>query len=356
MVVTQYIKGAMLVCIIALSAGIQAQEATEATDSAEAPPPDVIMLKNGSKIVGTISSARDGLVVVETDFAGTLSIDAETVESIESQGSLVVQLADGTIIRDQPMTVADSQFLIITETGEERAYPATDIALVNPEPWELGDGYKAFGLINFAWALERGNTVTDELDYKLEAYWRSLEDRYTILFNGEVDEANGLKSADNSRIEGKYDYFLGDNNYWGGRIAAETDEFQDLDLRALIGPYYGRQFYEEPILTLAGDLGLSYVTEDFITAEDQEYTGANWEARFSSNYLGGDSNLYINHTGLWNLKDTDDIILNTTFGLAFPLLGNLQAAAEILLEYDSGAVEGIEELDETYRLSIGYTW
>jgi Protein of unknown function, DUF481 len=356
MVGIQYIKGAMLTCIIALSTGIQAQEATETTGSADAPAQDVILLTNGSKILGTVTSARDGVVIVETDFAGTLSIDAESVQSMHTQGSLVVQLDDGTIIRDQPITVEDSEFLIITESGEQKSYQATDIALVNPEPWELGDGYKAFGLVNFAWALERGNSDTDELDYKLEAYWRSLEDRYTLLTSGELDKANGIKSADNASIVGKYDYFLQHDNYWGARVGAERDEFQDLDLRAFIGPYYGRQFYEAPILTLAGDLGLSYVTEDFITAEDQEYTGANWDVRFSSNYLGGDSSLYINHTGLWNLKDTSDLILNTTFGLSFPLLGNLQAAAEILLEYDSGAVEGVEELDETYRLSIGYTW
>jgi hypothetical protein len=60
--------------------------------------------------------------------------------------------------------------------------------------------------------------------------------------------------------------------------------------------------------------------------------------------------------GLWNLKDTEDLILNTTFGLSFPLLGSLEAAAEILLEYDSGAVEDVEELDQTYKLRIGYSW
>ena len=29
---------------------------------------------------------------------------------------------------------------------------------------------------------------------------------------------------------------------------------------------------------------------------------------------------------------------------------------KILLEYDSGAVEGVEELDETYNFRIGYSW
>ena len=34
----------------------------------------------------------------------------------------------------------------------------------------------------------------------------------------------------------------------------------------------------------------------------------------------------------------------------------LEAAAEILLEYDSGAVAGVDTLDETYWLRFGYSW
>ena len=334
---------------IALTLGAQAEETT-------ATALDEIVLKNGSRILGTVTSSRDGVVVMETDFAGTLTIDSATVETIHTNGSLVIQLVDGHIIRDQPILMESEGMVVTTESGDQRSYGLSDILLVNPEPWELGDGYKSTGLVSFAWSLERGNTDTDELDYKLESIWRSLEDRYTLRMVGEIDEANGLKSADNWTVIGKYDYFLGGDNYWGGKIGAETDDFADLDLRAYIGPYYGRQFYDQPVFTLRADAGLAYVTEDFITAEDQEYPGANWDVQINSDYLGGDSQLYINHNGIWNLKDTQDIILNTTFGLSFPLLGRLEGAAEILLEYDSGAVENIEELDQTYKFRIGYTW
>ena len=220
----------------------------------------------------------------------------------------------------------------------------------------MGEGYRASGLASVAWLLERGNTLNDELDYKVETYWRSLKDRYTLKFNGEIDESNGVKNADNNQIIGKYDYFLENDYYWGVKFAAKQDEFADLDLRAYVGPYYGRQFYERAIFKLSGELGLSYVSEDFFVAEDQNYPGAHWDVKLTSDYLGRDSRIYIEQGGLWNLKDSDDIILGLTVGLSFPMLGNLEAAAEIVLEYDSGAVEGIEELDETYRFRIGYTW
>ena len=50
------------------------------------------------------------------------------------------------------------------------------------------------------------------------------------------------------------------------------------------------------------------------------------------------------------------MVIDTSLGLAFPLLWSLEAAAEILWGYDTGAVAGVEKLDETYRLRIGYSW
>ena len=346
---------AMFCVAFAGVAGTQAEDSTNLAEAA-AEPLDEVVLKNGSRILGTVTSAREGVIVIETDFSAAIKIDATRIDSIHTRGSMVVLMNDGSTVRDQPIIVDESGIVVTADDGSQRAYSVSDFQMLNPEPWELGDGYKFFGLANVALQIEKGNTVTDELDYKVESTWRSLKDRYTLKFNGEIDEANGVKNADNNLLVGKYDYFLEGDDYWGGKFAAKQDEFADLDLRAYIGPYYGRQFFERPIFTLSGEVGFAYVTENFFVAEDQQYPGAHWEVNLTSDYLGGDSRMYIEQGGIWNLKDIDDIVLNTTFGLSFPLLGNLEAAAEILLEYDTGAVEGVEELDQTYKFRIGYTW
>ena len=333
-----------------------AQDSTE--DGTETPEvqPDVIVLKNGSKILGTVTSARDGTIVVKTDFAGNISIDAAEVESVMTFGSLVVQMSDGSIIEDQPIEFDEGSMEITTDSGEQNLYSTTDIALINPEPWELGFGYKATGNASLAWGMERGNSDTDELDLRTEAYWRSLKDRYTLKVNADLDKANGIKNTNNWRVIGKYDRFLEGPHYWGITTNLEKDEFADLDLRAYIGPYYGRQFFDKPVFTLSTEIGLSYVIENFITAEDQNYLGANWTVNMSSDKLGGGSRMYLDHVGVWNLEETSDVILNTIFGVSVPLIYGFQAAFEVKLEYDSGAVDGVKELDQTYKLRLGYAW
>tara|TARA_R110001592_G_scaffold363043_1_gene679744 strand:+ start:233192 stop:234244 length:1053 start_codon:yes stop_codon:yes gene_type:complete len=330
---------------------------TAAADAVDTEPTqDEILLKSGSRILGTVTGARDGMVTIDTDFAGTLSIELEKIESLQTRDPVLIQLADETVVNEQPLVIEDELLVIDTAASPAQSYATSDLLLVNPEPWELGQGYKWTGLASLAMSAQRGNTDTDELDYSLASVWRSKQDRYTLRYNGENDENNGVTTVKKWYAQGKYDYFF-DGPYYGGiQASAEHDKFTDLDLRYVVGPFIGRQFYEEPIFTFSGELGISYVNETFIVADDNDYPAATWALDASSNYLGGSSRLYFENRGIWNLKETSDYVVNTTFGLAFPLLWSLEAAAEILLDYDSGAVAGVDELDQTYRFRVGYTW
>ncbi|MFV8818619.1 DUF481 domain-containing protein [Haliea sp. E17] len=341
----------------ALALGIGGARAESEAIATEIPvTPDEVTMLDGSVIRGKVLSVRDGALELETDFAGTLAIPMEKVSDIRTAAPVVMELVDDTVIEDQPLVVEQQQLVVSGVAADGEVPDLEDLLLVNPEPWELGQGYKWTGLVNFALTMERGNTDTDELDYRLESVWRSEKDRYTLRYFGELDEVNGLKNADNWTVQGKYDYFFDGPAYGGIQAYAEADKFADLDLRYYIGPYIGREFYTDPIFALSADAGLAYVNEDYIVAPDNDYPGATWNIDFTSNYLGGDSRLYFLQNGLWNLNNTSDVVVNTTFGLAFPLLWNFEAAAEVLLEYDSGVPDTVDELDQTYSVRLGYTW
>ncbi len=335
------------VVAVALAAGALAGSALAA---------DEIVLKNGSRILGTVTGVRDGVVTVDTEFAGTLKVQQDQVESLRSNESIVLKLADGTVVEEPSLRVEEETLLLASENAPVATYPLTDLAISNPQPWELGHGYRWKGQVSLALEMQRGNTDTDELDYGIESIWRSLEDRYTVRFDGEEDEANGIKNAENWTALGKYDRFLEGPLYWGVNASAEHDKFSDLDLRYYVGPYIGRQFHERPLLTLSAEVGGVYVDEDYIVAEDQDYLGMNWSVDATSNYISEDSQLYLKHTGIWNLDQTEDVILDLTLGLSFPLLFNIDGAAEILLEYDSGLPPEVDKLDQTYRFRVGYSW
>lgn len=338
----------LFLAIALLVAGFAQAETSSAIE-------DEIVLKNGSRLLGTVTGARDGVVTIETDFAGTLSVAMDQIESVNAREPAVLLMKNESVVSDTPLVIRDEQLEI---ASLDQSFPLEDLLVVNPEAWELGIGYKWTGTFGLALAIERGNTDTDELDVDLQTVWRSKRDRYTFKWMSEQDKVNNDKTKDTWQAMGKYDYFnlLAEPNYVGVEALAESDKFQDLDLRSLIGPYIGRQFYDEPIFSLSGEFGLSYVNEEYDMADDQDYGASIWNVHVSSNYLGGDSKLYFDQYGVWNLKDTSDVIVDSTFGLSFPLLWRLEAAAEVLFEYDSGAVEDVDDLDQTYKFRVGYSW
>ncbi|EAQ98636.1 DUF481 domain-containing protein [Congregibacter litoralis] len=315
---------------------------------------DRIELVNGSVIIGSFHDADNGKVMIDTDFAGMLTIEKSNIVAMDVVSNVTLQMKDGAVLATDNLVV-DNRTLSLTTQGKT-SYALDELLRINPEPWELGRGYRHTGLASSAFSLQRGNTILDELDYRVDTRWSGLKDRYTLKLEGEVREANKERNAENWMVTGKYDRFQTGDYYWGISASAEEDRFADLDLRTAFGPYLGRSLLVGTPFVLELETGLSQVNEDFGAAADRSYVGLTWSVRSESQYFGEASRLYVDHKGVKNLADRNNLILNTTVGLAFPLLGQIQGATEVVLDYNSGAVEGTEELDQTYRFRLGYTW
>jgi putative salt-induced outer membrane protein YdiY len=315
---------------------------------------DRVQLSDGSVIFGTFKDADAGKVTFDTAFAGTLEIDQAEIVAMDVTSDLTLQMDDGEVFEAAGLTVADERLEL--EAPVPAGYSIEQLTRINPEPWELGNGYHWTGLGSLAFTSQRGNTELDELDYRLDSTWESLKDRYRLEAFGEVDEAQGQKNAENWTVRSRYDRIQTGDWYWGVGASLEQDLFADLDLRASAGPYLGRKFFTDPAFELEAEAGAGYVSEDFISADDREYIGATWDIKINSNYLGGDSRLYYTQKGILNLDELENLVLNNTLGVAFPLIYGLEGAAEVVWNINTGAVEGTEEIDETYRLRIGYSW
>jgi putative salt-induced outer membrane protein YdiY len=318
---------------------------------------DELIMKNGSRLVGTLVSADENSVVFNTPFADDITINQDSIETIITEQEVTLLMQDGAVYRDKKIVTQDEDLIVFEADQRPIKFDVLDIKMINPEPWRLGEGYKWFGEINAALKSERGNTDSDETDIELESVWRSLEDRYTIRGLGEVDKSNGDKTKDEWKLRNKYDRFskTDPDNYYGVQAAFEHKEFADLDLRTIVGPYVGRQFFETKILAMQGEVGIVYVDEQFDEAEDDNYWGSNWELRLISGIIPN-TELYLNQDGILNFSDTENIILNTTVGIGLPLIFGFKVAAEAKYEYDGGAVDDVEDTDRTYNLKFGYAW
>ena len=132
--------------------------------------------------------------------------------------------------------------------------------------------------------------------------------------------------------------------------------FADLDLRTIFGPHIGREFFGTRLLRLEAEVGPVWVDEQFGVAEDEDWPGALWVVEAESDIVGFGTTIYVEHDGTLNFDDIDGVLLNTTIGIKLPLIFGFQTALEAKYEYDGGAVENVDDLDETFNFKLGYSW
>jgi len=319
---------------------------------------DELHMKNGSKLIGTLVKAEDNTVVFKTPFSDNIIVKEENISWILTEEPVIIMLEDGLVYRDRQINVSETALVAIRAGEEPIMFVTSDIRMVNPEPWKLGEGYNWAGDFKAKLESERGNSDSDEWDVDGRMVWTSLKDRYQIDGELELDKTNDVTTKEQWKIRSKYDRFSVRNpkNYYGAKLRFEYDRFEDLDLRTIIGPHIGRQFFDSSLLALHAELGAAWVDEKFDEADDNEYPGTLWEIEANSDIVGFGTEVYIIHDGILNFNDSGNLILNTRVGIKMPLIYKLQTGFEAKYEYDGGAVEGADELDTTYNFVIGITW
>ena len=349
-------------------------------EASESEPPARIELIDQSVIYGEITDIHDGELYVMTEWMGEVTIALSSVLQLVSNQDIELLTTEQEKLALSSFMISDGE--VVLEDADNLTVDQLDVA--NPEEWEQGHGYRITGRVTSAIEYNRGNTETDKLNLDAESIFESRRDRITLRADYEESSAfvvekddngdpalddvgNVIKksepTADNWRVEGKYDYFLSEpRNYLGSTLGFRSNEFADIDRRSYISAYFGRKILTRETLTFDAEVGFSYVDTDFTESEndteseDESYTGLN--VNFSAEALLFDSNvtLYFRQANIINLSSAQKSIYRTKVGLRFPLLLGLEAAAEATADYDGGAAEGKQKLDQTLKFRIGYTW
>ena len=343
-------------------------------EASESESPARIELVDQSVIYGEITDIRDGELYVTNEWMGDVTIALSSILHLESDQDIELLTTEQEKLALSSLMVVDGE--VVLEDADNLALQQLDVA--NPEEWEQGHGYHIIGRVTSAIEYNRGNTETDKLNLDTETIIESLRDRITLRADYEDSSAlvptinqdgnpaedadgNPIKTsestADNWRVEGKYDYFLSDpRNYVGLNLGFHADQFADMDRRTYASAYYGRKILTRDTLTFDAELGLSYVDTDFVVSDDESYTGVTINLTGEAQLFDSRVTLYFRQANIINTSSAEKSIYRTKVGLRFPLFLGLEAAAEATADYDGGAAEGKEKLDETLKFRIGYTW
>ena len=343
-------------------------------EASESQPPARIELIDQTVVYGEITDIHDGELYVTTELMGDVTIALSSILYLESDRDIELLTTEQTKLALPSFTVVDGE--VVLDDADNLTLDQLDVA--NPEEWEQGRGYLITGRVTSSIEYNRGNTETDNLNLDAETILESLRDRITLradyeessaLVLNKDDDGNAIldadgneakisqDTADNWRVEGKYDYFLSDpRNYLGFNVGLHADQFANVDRRTYASAYVGRKILTRDTVTFDAELGLLYVDTDFAVSEDDSYTGVNINLNGEAQLFDSRVTLYFRQANIVNLQSTEKSIYRTKVGLRFPLFLGLEGAAEATADYDGGAADGKEKLDKTLKLRIGYTW
>jgi len=312
---------------------------------------DQITLSNGDRLTGTVQRLSGGKVVIETDYAGEVSIDLKSIASIVTEGEMTVVLDDDT--RTFGQLSGDGQRLQVA--GEPAPVDAARVTALLPGR-VTGDGWKVTGRINVGASDSSGNTEVTRIYGDAEMIARKARDRYTLGGRGNYTEDRGTETESNATVYGKYDRFLSEKWYLYANTSFENDKFKDLQLRSTLGVGTGYQFFDTPRTSLSLEGGLDYVHTDFYTQPSDEYPAARVSTRFAY-WLWQDIVQFFHDNSVYmSLEAAEDAFARTQTGLRFPLRNNFLASAQLNLDWDGNPAPGRKSIDQTVILSLGYRW
>lgn len=155
-------------------------------------------------------------------------------------------------------------------------------------------------------------------------------------------------------VKAQYDYFLSEKTYLLGSVRTEVDSVAMLDLRWIAGVGVGHQFKDEEDFKFAAEAGVSYVDEDFeVNSADKNY----WGLRLAANtdYTISERWAVTNAIELYpSLEDSSDVYGKSTSQLTANLTERMIATLQWVWDWNNSPAPGAEKSD--HRLQIGIGW
>jgi hypothetical protein len=215
---------------------------------------DRITLKNGDRLTGAIEKSDEKTLLIKTELEGEVTVQWSAIDTIQSDQPLHVGLSGGQTLVG-PVSTSDGQVKIATKDAgtvvttleairlirsdaEQAAYDARMERLQHPHLTDFWGGYLDTGL-----SVTRGNSQTLSFVLSGKAVRKSPRDTIIVYANSIFanNSNTGTTITTANAIGGgvRMDLNVSDRTFVFGLADFQHDEFQQLDLRSLLGGGFG---------------------------------------------------------------------------------------------------------------------
>ncbi len=230
---------------------------------------DVINLKNGDKLTGTVLSLSKGILNFSTPYSKKIEVNKTQIQSLETEHAVRVQLKNGWKIKGKLRPTEQGQYSIRTKSSNQRAIiDFKEITSINApqeesRPWE--------GKIQAGGTHQSGNIERVTFNLGGKGKLKFGKERIELKFLTTYSEENDKITSRNTFGRMQYNHVF--TKKWYGLLSMEAlnDKFKNLNLRLAVGPGAGYHFWDDDVKSLKLEAGITYFSEDLKSGEDRQF-------------------------------------------------------------------------------------
>jgi len=316
-----------------------------------------VVFKNGDRITGTIDHLSGGKLVIVSDVAGKLVIDADKVESITTEKPVKVHVTEDRVVNSEIRAVSSAAGMVeLVSNAKTDSLPFENIHAINlpviKYPLWSGD-------ITAAYNSKHGNTTST--DIAVDISLKRQTKKHDLYIDGEhalsKEEESGSKekitTEDSWLFKIKDQYNLSNNRYRYLEGSYEKDRVAELDRRIIAGLGLGRKWIDNDTTHFKSDIGLANIDERYSDSTASNSVSGQLGYYFDHKVNG--SVMFI-HDLAWypGIEDPSDYYLRTKAELRLKMTDRLFTSFKAELDYDAVPSDDAETTDIKYMLGLGY--
>ena len=321
-----------------------------------------VIMKNGDRLQGKIISMDSGKLVLETTYAGKITISWDKVAQLTSDETLEVSLPDKETLKGKAVKGEDGVLVLQPDTGSA-AEPVSMSKVSSMSPPKPPPSWKLTGDVSVGIDYQKGNTDKQGYTGDVNVGLQKFPHRLTFHGEGYFEKNKGVETENNALGNFDYNRFLNDKWYLFGNVSGQQDKFSDLSFLGVLSGGAGYQFWHSEGKNLSMKLGPAYTRQyytkpqNFLDGNDsRSYAAAFWALDFDMWFFKKHLQLFHHDDFNISLQDSENWRVITRTGIRVPLVFHLFTSLQYNYDWANQPADGKLHNDSRILFKLGWKY
>ncbi|XKM13046.1 DUF481 domain-containing protein [Orbaceae bacterium ac157xtp] len=318
---------------------------------------DTVQLKSGDTLTGKIKLIDGDKLLLETDFAGTITINTDKVKTFAMDAPVTVKqgLFAQSHQADKIVATNSNQIELINGSNATTLPMANNLTIlpVKTAKLDLSD-FIINGFLNAGAYYNKGNSKSEQ--YSLNGNMTMRYDlwRHTGDANIFRSRSDGDTSSYYYTLQYDVDRFFTPSFFWKSNIHYGHDWIEDIKTSKSINTGPGWQVWDNELSSLSLATLLGYQRLDYRNGDDASQLLGTLRWDYNHYFLGKTIDLFTNGTVGRSFNDNVDLDLSATAGLAYRLSSQISLNTSFT-KANKKTTNGNSN-NTNYNIGVGVNW